>query len=105
MFIRNHDACRDVEDKKRGRPKLVDNTLGAWGLRKDVSDPLSTDTTKAASLAKTRVKDKYTKSANYKMPRRTVTHTPPQITSHALGNDWFTVSLELERFWDKRYSK
>ncbi|KAF9024686.1 hypothetical protein BGZ52_010515, partial [Haplosporangium bisporale] len=99
MSIRNNDTCRDVEHKKRGRPKLADKTLGAWGPLKDLSVPLSTDTTKAASLAKTRVKGKYisdslstdstkavslakprakvkyTKLANYKMPKKVNTHT------------------------------
>jgi len=71
ISVGKDDTCRDVEHKKRGRPKLVDKTLGAWGPRKDISaDPLSTDTAKAASLAKTRVKGKYTKSANYKMPKK-----------------------------------
>ncbi|KAF9329919.1 hypothetical protein BG006_007074 [Podila minutissima] len=70
ISVGKDDTCRDVEHKKRGRPKLVDKTLGAWGPRKDnSSDPLS-DAAKAATLAKTRVKGKYTKSANYKMPKK-----------------------------------
>ncbi|KAG0040268.1 hypothetical protein BGZ82_004055 [Podila clonocystis] len=71
ISVGKDDTCRDVEHKKRGRPKLVDKTLGAWGPRKDISvDPLSTDAAKTATLAKTRVKGKYTKSANYKMPKK-----------------------------------
>ncbi|KAF9417049.1 hypothetical protein BGZ94_010052 [Podila epigama] len=71
ISVGKDDTCRDVEHKKRGRPKLVDKALGAWGpSRKD----LSVET--AAGLAKTRVKGKYTKSANYKSSKKTLSVTP-----------------------------
>ncbi|KAG0294950.1 hypothetical protein BGZ98_001567, partial [Dissophora globulifera] len=66
------DTCRDVEHKKRGRPKLVDKAVAlgsAWhGSSKDST---GTASAKAAATAdKTRVKGKYTKSANYKLPKK-----------------------------------
>jgi len=68
------DSCRDVEHKKRGRPKLVDKAVaidGAWAASsKDGAAFAAKSAATAAALAKTRVKGKYTKSANYKMPKK-----------------------------------
>ncbi|KAI1318782.1 hypothetical protein EDD11_005853 [Mortierella claussenii] len=93
VSVGKDDTCRDVEHKKRGRPKLVDKTVaidGAWAASgKDGSAP---SVSKAATaLAKTRVKGKYTKSANYKLPKKmntaakiiTETYAVPQITTQA----------------------
>ncbi|KAF9353378.1 hypothetical protein BGX26_008866, partial [Mortierella sp. AD094] len=74
ISVGKDDTCRDVEHKKRGRPKLVDKTVaidGAW-VAKDGSVATSKSTASASALAKTRVKGKYTKSANYKMPKKSV---------------------------------
>ncbi|KAI7829457.1 hypothetical protein BC939DRAFT_27238 [Gamsiella multidivaricata] len=78
ISVGKDDTCRDVEHKKRGRPKLVDKLVavdGVWSTAaKDGSVAASkavSSTTTAAALAKTRVKGKYTKSTNYKMPRKT----------------------------------
>ncbi|KAF9996377.1 hypothetical protein BGZ79_009875 [Entomortierella chlamydospora] len=74
ISVGKDDTCRDVEHKKRGRPKLVDKTVaidGAW-VAKDGSSATSKSTVSASALAKTRVKGKYTKSANYKMPKKSL---------------------------------
>ncbi|KAF9919168.1 hypothetical protein BX616_000442 [Lobosporangium transversale] len=55
----------------RGRPKLVDKAValdGAWGM--SVKDGPTTASKAATALTKTRVKGKYIKSGNYKMPKK-----------------------------------
>ncbi|KAG0379145.1 hypothetical protein BGX24_001551, partial [Mortierella sp. AD032] len=76
VSVGKDDTCRDVEHKKRGRPKLVDRTVAldavVWGPSgKEGGAPLAPKPhTASSALAKTRVKGKYTKSANYKMPKK-----------------------------------
>ncbi|KAF9198234.1 hypothetical protein BGZ49_001012 [Haplosporangium sp. Z 27] len=75
ISVGKDDTCRDVEHKKRGRPKLVDKTVaidGTWSTK---------DGTAKNALAKTRVKGKYTKSVNYKMPKKTTTTTSDANTN------------------------
>ncbi|KAF9106163.1 hypothetical protein BGX29_010308 [Mortierella sp. GBA35] len=76
VSVGKDDTCRDVEHKKRGRPKLVDRTVAldavVWGPSgKEGGAPLAPKPhTASSALAKTRVKGKYTKSVNYKMPKK-----------------------------------
>ncbi|KAG0060786.1 hypothetical protein BGZ89_011970 [Linnemannia elongata] len=76
VSVGKDDTCRDVEHKKRGRPKLVDRTVAldavVWGPSgKEGGAPLAPKPhTASSALTKTRVKGKYTKSANYKMPKK-----------------------------------
>ncbi|KAF9961628.1 hypothetical protein BGZ72_002719 [Mortierella alpina] len=69
ISVGKDDSCRDVEHKKRGRPKLIDKAVA---LETTAWDPAGKDAAakSAAALNKTRVKGKYTKSANYKMPKK-----------------------------------
>ncbi|KAF9348344.1 hypothetical protein BGX34_002532, partial [Mortierella sp. NVP85] len=64
VSVGKDDTCRDVEHKKRGRPKLVDKAIALDGASKTASNAA------ASALAKTRVKAKYTKTANYKLPKK-----------------------------------
>ncbi|KAF9902883.1 hypothetical protein EC991_004395 [Linnemannia zychae] len=76
VSVGKDDTCRDVEHKKRGRPKLVDRTVAldavVWGPSgKEGGAPLAPKPhTASSALSKTRIKGKYTKSANYKMPKK-----------------------------------
>ncbi|KAG0043785.1 hypothetical protein BGZ83_011045, partial [Gryganskiella cystojenkinii] len=86
ISVGKDDTCRDVEHKKRGRPKLVDKAValesnarnggagaapGSLSSKNAAAAAVGSASAIAASLAKTRVKGKYTKSANYKMPKKT----------------------------------
>ncbi|KAF9922466.1 hypothetical protein FBU30_007373, partial [Linnemannia zychae] len=77
VSVGKDDTCRDVEHKKRGRPKLIDRAVAldavVWGPSgKESGAPLAPKThTASSAIAKTRVKGKYTKSVNYKMPKKT----------------------------------
>jgi len=64
VSVGKDDTCRDVEHKKRGRPKLVDKAIALDGAPKTASNAA------VSALAKTRVKAKYTKTANYKLPKK-----------------------------------
>ncbi|KAF9191580.1 hypothetical protein BGZ51_007143, partial [Haplosporangium sp. Z 767] len=75
VSVGKDDTCRDVEHKKRGRPKLVDKAIAlenaAWPAGK--GGAITTKSSAApGALTKTRVKGKYTKSANYKLPKKAV---------------------------------
>ncbi|KAG0226325.1 hypothetical protein BGW42_003760 [Actinomortierella wolfii] len=76
ISVGKDDTCRDVEHKKRGRPKLVDKQVeidsSAWGPQG--KEPILST---AAAMSKNRAKGKYTKSANYKASRRGGTNVPP----------------------------
>ncbi|KAG0227338.1 hypothetical protein BGX31_007023 [Mortierella sp. GBA43] len=74
VSVGKDDTCRDVEHKKRGRPKLVDKAIAIDG-----ASAKTASTATATALAKTRVKAKYTKSANYKLPKKTKTPTDNYI--------------------------
>ncbi|KAI8596042.1 hypothetical protein EDD21DRAFT_389533, partial [Dissophora ornata] len=97
ISVGKDDTCRDVEHKKRGRPKLVDKTVAvdsAWvAPSKDSAASAAKSAATAAALAKTRIKGKYTKSANYKMPKKimngakTPTETFPVPQSNAPSRD------------------
>ncbi|KAF9974008.1 hypothetical protein BGZ73_002705 [Actinomortierella ambigua] len=86
VSVGKDDTCRDVEHKKRGRPKLVDKQVeidtSAWGAQG--KEPILST---AAALSKNRAKGKYTKSANYKASRRAGTNTgaPPSSTASTNG--------------------
>lgn len=91
VSVGKDDTCRDVEHKKRGRPKLVDRTVAldavVWGpSSKEGGAPLAPKPhTASSALAKTRVKGKYTKSANYKMPKKatlSAKYVPPLLFSY-----------------------
>lgn len=97
VSVGKDDTCRDVEHKKRGRPKLVDRTVAldavVWGPSgKEGGAPLAPKPhTVSSALTKTRVKGKYTKSANYKMPKKatlSAKYVPPLLfflsTCHGL---------------------
>ncbi|KAF9988267.1 hypothetical protein BGZ75_009748 [Mortierella antarctica] len=80
ISVGKDDSCRDVEHKKRGRPKLIDKAVA---LESTAWDPTGKDAAakSAAALNKTRVKGKYTKSANYKMPKKTA--NGPKVTTES----------------------
>ncbi|KAF9983044.1 hypothetical protein BGZ65_002238 [Modicella reniformis] len=67
VSVGKDDTCRDVEHKKRGRPKLIDKIVTIDATSSSKTPSIVT----AAALTKTRVKAKYTKSASYKMPKKT----------------------------------
>ncbi|KAF9116908.1 hypothetical protein BGX27_008992 [Mortierella sp. AM989] len=89
VSVGKDDTCRDVEHKKRGRPKLVDKTIaidGSWTAKDGSALKPSVST---ATLAKTRVKGKYTKSVNYKMPKK--------VTSDAKATEDSTLDNQQSR--------
>ncbi|KAG0270564.1 hypothetical protein DFQ27_004276 [Actinomortierella ambigua] len=85
VSVGKDETCRDVEHKKRGRPKLIDKQVeidtSAWGAQG--KEPILST---AGALSKNRTKGKYTKSANYKASRRAGANAvapPPSSTAPA----------------------
>ncbi|KAG0215264.1 hypothetical protein BGX28_000483 [Mortierella sp. GBA30] len=99
ISVGKNDTCHDVEHKKRGRPKLIDKAVAlentTWGAADKDATSKST-----SSLNKTRVKGKYTKSANYKMPKKAagskitteMAFSSPQAEPSSMGSSVGNIS-------------